>query len=99
VPVSRDESEVVFEDQRCDPEIIVGNRRAGSPELNEDPRIVFRCLPAGRQHANGRFGELPVQQTLIATLLRATEKPGLDLARCEKRNPDFLRGTQLLRQI
>ncbi len=72
VAVSRDQYEVVFEHQCCDPEVIVGNRCAGPPELNENSRIMFRCLPAGQEHANGGLGEQSVQQTLIAALLRTT---------------------------
>jgi hypothetical protein len=99
VSISRNEDEVVLEYQRCDPKMVVRNRGAGSPELNENSRILFRCFPTGQQYANGRLGEQPVQQSLIPALLRATLKSGLDLTQYEKRNPDFLSGTQLLRQL
>jgi len=99
VPISRNEDEVVFEYQRCDPKIVVRNRGAGSPELNENSRILFRCFPARQQHTNRTLGEQPVQQILIAALLRAALKSGLDLTQYEERNPDFLSDTQLLRQL
>src|SRR4030095_1342893 len=55
--ISRNQNQLVFQYQRCNPKIIVRDRRARSPELNENPRIVLRGFPAGQQDSNGRFGQ------------------------------------------
>ncbi len=96
--VSRDEQQVVLQDKCCNPQVIVGNRSAGSFELNEKTRIVFCGLPAGKQHAHRRLGEQPIQQDLIPALLRAPMKAGLDFTENYEWNPDFFTGSQPIRQ-
>ena len=65
VPISCDENQIVFEHQRCDPKVVVRNRGTGSPELNENPRVMFRCFPARQQHTHSGLGEQSVQQILM----------------------------------
>lgn len=76
VSVSRDQNEVVFEHQRCDPKMVVGHRSTGPPQLNEKASILFRRLPAGQQNGDSGLGKQPVQQAFVGPLLRPTLKSG-----------------------
>ena len=55
--ISRNKRQVMFQGQRRNPKIIVGDRSAGAPKLNEDSCIVFRSFPAGQQYPNRGLGQ------------------------------------------
>lgn len=55
--VPGDQYEIVFQSERGNPQVVIGNRRTCPLELNEKVGIVFRGPTAGQQQANRRFGQ------------------------------------------
>ena len=54
---ARDQYQVMLQDERRDPEVVVRYRRAGALELNKQPGVVLSRLPAREQNPNGGLGE------------------------------------------
>lgn len=55
--IPRDEGQVMFQSQRGDPEIVIGNRSARALELDKQTRVVLRCLAPREQDIHGLLGE------------------------------------------
>ena len=54
--IAGDQCEIVLQDQGGNPEIVIGNRRTGSLELDEQAGLPFRSFAAGEQNGNRGFG-------------------------------------------
>jgi hypothetical protein len=55
--VTCDQEQVVLQREGGDPEIIVGDRRAGALELNKQTGVVLSRLPIREQNPNRSLGE------------------------------------------
>jgi hypothetical protein len=57
VPVSRNQRKVVFERERCNPQVVVWHGRARAFELHKNPGIVLGGLSAREENGYGRLGQ------------------------------------------
>lgn len=55
--VTGDQYQVMLQHECGDPEVVVGNGRARALQLNEQPGVMLRRLPAREQDPNGVLGE------------------------------------------
>ena len=97
--VPRDQTQVIFQRECSDPQIVVGNRGAGTLELDEQTRVMFGRFPAREQNRNGCLCQKLMQQILIPAVLRTTVKSCLDLSQNHQWYPDFVAGPQPIRQF
>ena len=56
--VSGNQEQVMFQDERRNPQIVVWNGSPGSLRLNEKTRVVFRRFLAGEQHPYSQYCSL-----------------------------------------
>jgi hypothetical protein len=96
--IACDEEEVMFQGERGDPKVIIGDRSARSLELNKEPGIVFGRLPARHQNVYGRFGQEIMQQNFVPMLLGTAIETGLDFRENKQWNPNLVASPQPLRQ-
>ena len=62
-------TKIVLQDQRRNPKIVVGNRRAGTFELDKQARIVLRRFPRRKQNSDRGLGQQALKKKLVAVLL------------------------------
>ena len=97
--IAGDQHEIVFQDQRRNPKIVVGNRRAGAFELHEQPRIVLGGFPRREQDSDRGLGQEASEKDFVAMLLRAAVESRLDLGQDHQREPDFVAFAQPVGQL
>jgi hypothetical protein len=88
--VARNQYKVVFEDDRGNPQVAIGDRCSGAFQLNEQAGVLFGCFPAWRNNAHGRFTKKLVQEDLVASLLRSTQEAGFDFSEDDQREANFV---------
>ena len=79
VPIAGDQLEIVFQHQRRNPKIIVRDRRPGAFELYKQTRILLGGFARRKQNPDRGFAKESLEQSLVAVLLRASQKSGLHL--------------------
>ena len=79
MPVSRDQREIVFQGQRSNPKVCIGDGRAGASELDEQPCPLFCCLAAGEQDVDCFLGQESLQGNFVSVPLVPAVEPSLDL--------------------
>ena len=90
MPVPRDQGQAVLQRQRCDPKVVIRNRRPCAFELNEQVGVLLGRLTARFQNLNRRFGQESLQQDLISMVLGASVETGFDLSQNDQRYPGLI---------
>ena len=99
MPVSRDQREIVFQGQRSNPKVCIGDGCAGASELDEQPCPLFRGLAAGEQDVDCFLGKESLQDHLVPVPLVPPAESRLDLRQDEERNPNLFASSQQIGQF
>ena len=96
--VAGDECQIVLEGERRDPEIVVRDGRACALQLNEEPGVLFRSLPPGRQNSHCAPRQQGRQQCFVSRRTVSSVKTGFHFGEDDKRNPNLFAGAHLSRE-
>src|SRR6185437_9661509 len=85
--VPGNESEVVLQSERRDPEIVIRHWSTGFLQLNEQAAVLLCSLARWQQNSNRGLGKQLVEQNFIPSMAGASIESSLDFAQDDKRNP------------